>query len=81
MPPKPRKSTPPTRKPTTGQGPSRNLLIGLVVAAVVVAALVVGTIVLTGGDSNKPTTTAPAIRPCSRGSSSTARVLGNPAAT
>ncbi len=57
MPPKQRKSTSPTRKPTTGNGPSRNLLIGLVAAAVVVAALVVGTIVLTGGDSNESTTT------------------------
>ena len=77
MPPKPRKSTPPTRKPTSGQGPSRNLLIGLVVAAVVVAALVVGTIVLTGGDSNKTTTTGTGSA-LLEGLQQDGSVLGNP---
>jgi len=79
MPPKQRKSTSPTRKPTTGHGPSRNLLIGLVAAAVVVAALVVGTIVLTGGDSNESTTTGTGSAML-EGIQQNGTVLGNPAA-
>jgi protein-disulfide isomerase len=77
MPPKPRKSTPSTRKPTSGQGPSRNLLIGLVVAVVVVAALIVGTIVLTGGDS-KTTTTTGTNSALLEGLQQNGSVLGNP---
>ncbi len=57
MPPKPRKSTHAKRQPTTGTGPSRNLLIALAGAAVVVIALVAGTIVLTGGDDTSTTST------------------------
>lgn len=79
MPPKPRKSTPEKRKPTTGGGPSRNLVIGLVVAALVVAALVVGTVVLTDGDSDNTTTTGSG--DLIQGLDQSNTVLGNPAAT
>lgn len=80
MPPKPRKSTPDKRKPTTGSGPSRNLVIGLVAAAAVVAALVIGTIVLTGGDSGSTTTTGTGSAVI-QGIQQSDTVLGSPAAT
>lgn len=81
MPPKPRKSTPEKRKPTTEKGPSRNLLIALAGAAVVVAALVVGTIVLTGGGDTNDTTSTGTGASLIAGIPQTGTVLGSPDAT
>lgn len=80
MPPKQRKATPAKRKPTSAGGPSRNLVIGLVVAALVVAALIVGTIVLTGGNSDDTATTGTGNQ-LIQGLEQSNTVLGNPAAT
>jgi protein-disulfide isomerase len=78
MPPKPRKSTHDKRKPTTGSGPSRSLLIALGFAAVVVAALVVGTIVLTGGNDGNGTTSTGTNASLIAGIPQTGTVLGSP---
>jgi protein-disulfide isomerase len=78
MPPKPRKSTPDKRKPTTGSGPSRNLLIVLGLAAVVVAALVVGTIVLTGGNDGNGATSTGTNASLIAGIPQSGTVLGSP---
>jgi len=78
MPPKPRKSTPEKRKPTNERGPSRNLLIALVGAAVVIVALVVGTIVLTGGDDTNETTPTGTGASLIAGIPQTGTVLGSP---